>query len=964
MFRYLKEFCQKILKSRLFVLGVVMIILFGILIQRIFVLQIINGETYLDNYTLRIQKERVISGTRGNIYDSTGKLLAYNELSYAVTFEDNVVYDTTKQRNREMNEELNTLISLIENQGDSISNDFQIKKNESGAYEYTVSGTSLKRFLADIYGHQKVDDLVYNKNLGYDEGSATAQQVMEYLQDKFSIHVEGKEYPDEKAEDIDYYTEDEAYKIMILRYAISQNSYQKYVLTTVAQNVSEETVAVIKENSDVLPGVDISEESIRKYNDSKYFSHIIGYTGKISKEEYEELSENNDEYTLNDVIGKSGIEQVMEEELQGSKGKETFYVDSLGRIIEITDVEEASSGNDIYLSINAELQMAVYDLLEQELAGIVYSKIIPAKEYDTSSGTASDIKIPIDDVYFALIDNNVINISDFAEADASGTEQQVYSAFLSKQSSVLASVEQQLMSASPTAYGELDKEMQVYMSYILTRLTEDKIFLSSEVDKEDDTYKAWKNDEISLAEYLHYAISKDWIDITKFDTESKYSDSTEIYEALIQFIIEELREDNEFSKKVYEYMIHQNLVSGTQICMILYEQGVLSNNNGEYEALQNGSISAYNFIRDKIKNLEITPAQLALDPCTASCVITDVKTGKLLACVTYPGYDTNRLANTVDSAYYASLQQDQSLPMYNNATQQRTAPGSTFKPITAAAALTEGVVTTEEQILDEGRFTTLDPNNPPKCWIYPNGTHGLINISEAIRDSCNYFFYEMGYRLSLNGENYNENKGIESLQKYATLFGLGQKTGIEIPESEPKISDEYPITSAIGQGNHSYTTTELARYLTAVASSGNVYQMTLLDKETTSEGELVQQFQPELLWQIDELDSSTWDAIHSGMRMVAENNNNFKDFPIAVAGKTGTAQEDKTRGNHALFIGYAPYEDPQVAITTRIAYGYSSSNAAEVSSNILKYYFNLADKDSLLSGQAQDIGDSTNGFTD
>lgn len=964
MFRYLKEFCQKILKSRLFVLGVVMIILFGILIQRIFVLQIINGETYLDNYTLRIQKERVISGTRGNIYDSTGKLLAYNELSYAVTFEDNVVYDTTKQRNRKMNEELNTLISFIENQGDSISNDFQIKKNESGAYEYTVSGTSLKRFLADIYGHQKVDDLVYNKDLGYDEGSATVQQVMEYLQDKFSIHVEGKEYPGEKAEDIDYYTEDEAYKIMILRYAISQNSYQKYVLTTVAQNVSEETVAVIKENADILPGVDISEESIRKYNDSKYFSHIIGYTGKISKEEYEKLSENNDEYTLNDVIGKSGIEQVMEEELQGSKGKETFYVDSLGRIIEITDIEEASSGNDIYLSINAELQMAVYDLLEQELAGIVYSKIIPAKEYDTSSGTASDIKIPIDDVYFALIDNNVINISDFAEADASGTEQQVYSTFLSKQSSVLASVEQQLMSASPAAYGELDKEMQVYMSYILTRLTDDKIFLSSEVDTEDDTYTAWKNDEISLAEYLHYAISKDWIDITKFDTESKYSDSTEIYEALIQFIIEELREDKEFSKKVYEYMIHQDLVSGTQICMILYEQGVLSNNNGEYEALQNGSISAYNFIRDKIKNLEITPAQLALDPCTASCVITDVKTGKLLACVTYPGYDTNRLANTVDAAYYASLQQDQSLPMYNNATQQRTAPGSTFKPITAAAALTEGVVTTEEQILDEGRFTTLDPNNPPKCWIYPNSTHGLINISEAIRDSCNYFFYEMGYRLSLNGENYNENKGIESLQKYATLFGLGQKTGIEIPENEPKISDEYPITSAIGQGNHSYTTTELARYLTAVASSGNVYQMTLLDKETTSEGELVQQFQPELLWHIDELDSSTWNAIHSGMRMVAENNNNFKDFPIAVAGKTGTAQEDRTRGNHALFIGYAPYEDPQVAITTRIAYGYSSSNAAEVSSNILKYYFNLADKDSLLSGQAQDIGDSTNGFTD
>lgn len=964
LFESLKEFGKKLLKSRLFVLGVVMVILFGVLIQRIFVLQIINGETYLNNYTLRIQKERVTSGTRGNIYDCNGKLLAYNELSYSVTFEDNVVYDTTKQRNREMNKELNTLIYMIEEQGDSIVNDFQIQKNEEGVYEFTVSGSSLKRFLADIYGYKTVDELTYNKTLGYDEGNATAQQVMDYLQSstKFNIHIEGKEYPNEKEEDIDYYTEDEAYKIMILRYAISQNSYQKYILTTVAQNVSENTVAVIKENSDQLPGVDISEESIRKYNDSKYFSHIIGYTGKISKEEYETLSASNDEYTLNDVIGKSGIEQVMEEELQGGKGKETFYVDSLGRIMEITDIEEATSGNDVYLSIDADLQKAVYDLLEQELAGIVYSKIIPAKEYDTSSGSASDIKIPIDDVYFALINNNVIDIDRFAEDDASETEKQVYNAFLSKQASVLSNVEQQLQSASPTAYGELDKENQVYMSYILSMLTEDKIFLSSEVNKDDDTYKAWKNDEISLAEYLHYGISKDWIDITKFDTQSKYSDSTEIYEALVQYIREELETDHDFSKKIYEYMIHQDLVSGTQICMILYEQGILTDTAGEYASLQNGSISAYNFIRDKIKNLEITPAQLALDPCTASCVVTNVKTGELLACVTYPGYDTNRLANTVDSEYFASLQQDLSGPQYNYATQQRTAPGSTFKPITAAAALSEGVVTTEEKILDEGKYEKISP--PPSCWIYPNSTHGMINISEAIRDSCNYYFYEMGYRLSSVGDTYNEEKGLATLQKYATLFGLGQKTGIEISESEPKISDEYPITSSIGQGNHGYTTTELARYVTAVASSGNVYQMTLLSKETTSEGELVQEFKPELLWHIDEVNDTSWNAIHSGMRMVAENNNSFKDFPIAVAGKTGTAQEDKTRANHALFIGYAPYEDPEVAITTRIAYGYTSANAAEVSSNVLKYYFKLADEESLLSGQAQDIGDSANGFTD
>lgn len=962
MFKGFKDFCKKIVTSRLFVLSVVMVLLFGILIQRIFVLQIINGEEYLDNYTLRIQKERVTSGTRGNIFDRNGKLLAYNELSYSVIIEDNGVYDSNRQKNRLLNEELNTVVHMIEEKGDTITNNFGIQKNEEGNYDFNVSGKALKRFLADIYGHTKIDELEYNKKLGYYEGSASPQQVMEYLQNKFSIYVEGRDDKEKTEEERNYYSQEEAYKIMVLRYAISQNSFQKYVQTTIAQNVSEETVAVIKENSELLQGVDITEDSIRKYVDSVYFSHIIGYTGKISQTEYDELSKENDEYTLNDVIGKSGIEQVMDQELQGTKGTEKFYVDSVGRVTEVIDKVEASSGNEIYLSIDADLQKAVYSMLEQELAGIIYTKIENIKEYDTSSGTASDIKIPIDDVYFALINNNIIDIGHFAEEDAKEVEQQVYSAFQGKQSSVIAELQAQFSSASPTPYQDLEKEQQVYMSYILSMLTENGIFLSDEVDKEDEVYKAWKNDTISLSEYLHRAISMDWIDITKFDTESKYSDSTEIYDALVAYITEELQTDKEFSKKIYKYMINQELVSGTQICLLLFEQGVLQENEGDLTALQNGSLSPYNFMRDKIKNLEITPAQLALDPCTASSVIINVKTGELLACVTYPGYDTNRLANTVDSEYFASLQEDLSVPQYNNATQQQTAPGSTFKPITAAAALTEGVVSVGEQIQDEGEFGKITP--PPKCWIYPNSTHGLINISEAIRDSCNYFFYEMGYRLSSVGDTYNESKGIAALQKYAALFGLDEKTGIEIPENEPQISDEYPITSAIGQGNHNYTTTQLARYLTAVASSGDVYKLTLLDKETTSDGTVVKEFKPEIIRNITEVSATSWDAIHSGMRMVVENNDSFKDFPIAVAGKTGTAQQIKTRANHALFIGYAPYEDPQIAITTRIAHGYTSANAAEVSSNILKYYFKLADEETLLNGQAEEIGNTANGFTD
>ncbi len=962
MFESIKNFSKKLISSRLFILSIAMLILFGILMQRIFVLQIINGKEYMDNYTLRIQKERVTSGTRGSIYDRNGKLLAYSELSYSVTIEDNGIYTSTSEKNRLMNEELNTVIHMVEEKGDTITNNFGIQKNEAGAYGFILSGKAQKRFLADVYGHNKIDELKFNKKLGYNEGSATPEQVMEYLQDKFGIYVEGREYENTKGKEINFYTAEEAYKIMILRYAISQNSYQRYVQTTIAQNVSEETVAVIKENSEILQGIDIMEDSIRKYVDSVYFSHIIGYTGKISQTEYDELSKENDQYTLNDVIGKSGIEQVMDQELQGTKGIEQFYADSVGRITEMIKQVDAASGHNIYLSLDADLQKAVYQMLEQELAGILYANIENIKEYDTSSGSASDIKIPIDDVFFALLNNNVIDISHLGAEDAKPVEQQVYSTFLAKQDSVLNELRQQFSSNDPAPFGDLSDEQQMYMSYILSMLQKQEIFLSDKVDTEDEVYKAWKNDTVSLCEYLRRAIAMDWIDITKFDTDSKYSDSTEIYDALVAYITEELKTDREFCKRIYKYMINQELVSGTQICLLLFEQGILQETEGDLTALQSGALSAFQFMRDKIKNLQITPAQLALDPCTASCVMINPQTGELLACVTYPGYDTNRLANSVDSEYFASLQADLSIPQYNNATQQQTAPGSTFKPVTAAAALTEGAVSVSEQIVTKGEFTEINPS--PKCWIYPGSTHGAINVSEAIRDSCNYFFYELGYRMSSAGGVYNENKGIATIQKYAALFGLDEKTGIEIPENEPHIADEYPITSSIGQSNHNFTTTQLARYLTAVASSGDIYKLTLLDKETASDGTLVQEFKPEVIRKITEVSNVSWDAIHNGMRMVAENNRSFKDFPIAVAGKTGTAQQITTRANHALFIGYAPFDRPQIAIATRIAYGYTSANAAEVSRNILKYYFKLEGTDTLLDGQAEEIESTANGFTD
>lgn len=960
MFESIKEFFKNLFKSRLLVLGVAMIALSGILVQRIFTLQIIDGAQYQENYNLKIQKTRTLSSTRGNIYDRDGNLLAYNELAYSITIEDNGSYDTAKEKNQTVNAAIEKVLQVLDQNGDTIDNSFDISMGEDGSYSFNVKDKTLLRFLADVYGRKTIDDedfLKKNDDLGYVEAEATADQVVEYLCSKKDNVGYGLT--------TDKYTQQDLYRILVIRYSMSENSYQKYIATTIASNVCDETVAYVNENMEDLQGVSVSEDTIRKYNDSKYFAHIIGYTGKISQSEYETLSQTSDNYSLTDVVGKAGIEQVMDEQLQGTKGKETVYVDSVGRVIETTDQEEPTAGNDVYLSIRKDLQEAVYDLLEQEIAGIVYSKIENIKEYNASSeSSASDIKIPIYDVYYALINNNVIDMRHFDDADASPTEQAVLAAFANKQAQVLNDVNAQLTSAAPTAFENLTEEQQVYMTYIVSMLTDNGILVKDNIDTSDDIYQKWKNDEISLEEYLNHAIAENWIDITQFSVDEKYSDSSEIYGALVNYIVNELKDDRGFAKKIYKYLIQDDQISGVQLCLILYDQNVLAKDDAAISALSSGTESAFTFLKEKIKDLEITPAQLALDPCSGSCVITDVKTGELLACVSYPGYDNNKLANTVDADYYAMLNEDLSLPLYDYATQQKTAPGSTFKMVTASAGLTDGYLSSvNETIEDKGQFDKVA--NGPKCWIYP-GSHGVINVSEAIRDSCNYFFYEVGYRMSTVNGTYNAEQGIAEIQKYAKLFGLGDTTGVEIPESKPKIADEYPITAAIGQSNNSYTTIQLSRYVTAVASSGDVYQYTLLNKVTDSDGSLIQSYAPTLSNTIDTISNTTWDAIHSGMRMVIteEHAQQFEGFTVNVAGKTGTAQQITTRPNHALFVGYAPYEDPEIAIATRIAYGYDSANATSFAANVLKYYFNMEDKSTLLDHQAEDVGSSTNSFND
>lgn len=960
----IKRIFKKISLKRTTVLILVFVIMSVVLVRRLFDLQIIQGEDYISKFQARTTKERVLKSTRGNILDRNGDILASNVLSYSLTLEDNGTYTSTREKNLTLNGVAYQVLQILHSNGDDITHSFHIVVDKNGEYAFDVAeGFTLNRFRADIYGQALIDDLKDEQK------TATADQMMEFLigSEKFSIVLSGdRAYTEDELTSHGLpltLTKQEMLDIATIRYELNTNSFKKYMQVTIATNVSEKSVAAIMENKTGLQGIDVVEDSIRQYIDDESMAPILGYTGKASSEELTELRKQNPDYSNDAIVGKAGIEQYMELTLQGTDGKETVSVDNLGKVLKIdedTKVEPVA-GDDVQLTIDTDWQSAIYQILKQRVAGVLLTKIDAAKTFDYTYVTdASQIRIPIYDVYNALISNSVIDITKFSNEDASDIEKNLYAKFQQKQQRVFDTISTKLNGSNPPAYKDEDGETQEYLSYICNDLLRDTLGIISKdaIDTSDATYKAWTTDEtISLKDYLTYATSQGWIDISSFSPEGEYLDSEEIYQALTAYIIDYLSTDTGFSKLLYKYMLQEDTISGQEICLVLYEQGVLDKNDDDYENLASGAMGAYDFMINKIYTLEIEPAQLALMPCSASAVVVDVKTGDVVALVSYPGYDNNRLTNDMDTDYYAKLALDQSSPFFNKATQQTTAPGSTLKLLSTIAGMEEGIIDEGTYIECTGTFDYVDP--PINCW-YKNG-HGSLDIRTAIEQSCNYFFNMIGFQLGKVGDNeFSEVQSLNKLQEYASLIGLDRKTGIELSEATPKVSDAKAVPSYMGQGNNLFTTSELARYATVMATSGNVFKLTLLDKVMDPKGEVIQEYEPEIE-DVVNISSNIWDVIHDGMRRVIQTHSQFDGLGVEVAGKTGTAELDLRHPNHGLFIGYAPASDPEYAVAIRIANGYSSGNACLIANDIFKYMYNLADKDSILTGIAStDTSDTSN----
>lgn len=917
----------KVIKSRIFIVMLLIVALFATLIIRVFDLQIVNETYYMSTYIQKAEKTVYSPGTRGNIYDCKGNLLAYDSLAYVATFEDTIESDDNK--NKKLNEIADKAIKIIEHCGDKIVIDFPIVKDRNGNLKFNFTSESQKKlFIRNLFGEDPVRD-------GVDYSLATPPEMFYYLKnDLFEIP--------------DYEDFNMLLKVMSIRYNVYLNSYQKYVSVVISKNISNETMVAINENKAEIPGVGVEERNIRRYKDSMYYAPIIGYTGTISTEELEENNEKGGDYVASDVIGKAGIESAEEKELQGKRGETKIFVDSTGKILSTISKKDSTAGNDVYLSIDSKIQKATYKLLEKKIASILLSEIVnhDVKPKDDDDEDDNKInQIPATKAISQLVTNNVVSIPTIDDK-SSKNEKEFYKEYETSLEKTLKKLEKQLNNPNGTKYNDLNPEYQDYNDYIYDMLKNNGVLMTSSIDTENEVYQKYIAGKTTTNKFLHEAIRQNWINVEALQVNEEYLSTDETFDVIVEYIINTFRKDPTFGKKVVQYRVADNTINPCEVLMLLYDQKVFEMDKSEYHNLErHDSYVAYRFIKKQIKSLRITPAQIALDPCSGSVVVTDPNNGQIKAMVTYPTYDNNMLSGTVDPDYWAKLVDDQSDPLYNRATQGLTAPGSTFKMVTSFTALENEKVGTTEIINAKGKFKKIKPS--PKCWYYPH-VHGKINIVEAIAQSCNYFFFEMGYRLGKVSGKYDSTVGLDKLEKYATKLGLNMKSGVEITESKPHFSTESSVHSAIGQGSHAYAPVQLSRYISTLANGGTNYKLSLINRVSAANGKTVSKNKAVSKNKVGG-QQSTWDAVTRGMRKVVTDGTvtkYFKGTKVKIAGKSGTAQENKKRNDHALFVAYAPYNKPEYTCTAVIPYGNSSHDSAELAKNVIQYiYGEIDDKD-------------------
>jgi cell division protein FtsI/penicillin-binding protein 2 len=830
--RILKEIV-KFVTNRQLISFIVVSLCFYLLLARLFNLQIVNGHTYATSEVSVDKQTMPIPTTRGNIYDHLGRPLAINTSSFAIQMDPAVA---------EMNAQVfYDLLVMLERNGETVIDNFPISETEPYSFEVDRAGTTEERWKKDM---AFVKDPVFSTEKNPITGpSLTAEECFIELRERFKV-------PEELSNS-------EARKVLNICSMLYMQRFNTLVPVIIAYNAKPSTIANLTEENVKYKGITAVESHLRQYPEGKYFSSIVGYLALQTQAEYEVNKGKG--YSIDDAVGRSGIELSYESVLRGKAGSVEVELDSSNKIVKYLDEVPPEPGKDVFLTLDRDLQAASYDILEQALVNALVA------ELKGEGGIKNQITLP--QLFASISRNSVYTVSQIM-AQPEGAE------------TAGAAVKAAVLAAMP------------------------------EADASTSEGVAAIREVIALA-------------------------------------------------------VEDGTLSPLTMLKLMMEQSIIS---GSVESLPS-KVNVLSEVVARIESGEITPQMAALDPSTGSIVVVDTKNGEVLAAVGYPSFDANRFVNSMDSAYYSKLRSDTTSPLLNRPFVDARAPGSTLKMVTAIAALESEAITPDSTIYDHTTFTAAG-GKAVSCWSAVS--HGAITVSQALEVSCNYFFCEAVYRLG-NTKSGTKLDAISTMNKYMRYFGLGSKTGVEIREGDPSIASpkykldlfdlynpnapEYDrewhdgdtLQVAIGQGYNNITPASMAKYITTIANKGTRYSLHLVDSVMNASRTEIDNTRPTIEDRGLDVKDSTWDVIYEGMLLVTQGSKGtgravFSDFPITVAGKTGTADEQTGRNAHSSFGGFAPFEDPEIAVYVSVPFGdtkASPSIAAQIAKRVMAEYFAL-----------------------
>ena len=655
---------RKFLSDRLFIFACGVSVMFLMIIYQFYKLQIIEHDAYDEELRATVQKEVEIPAIRGVIYDRYGKPLATNKAVYVLKYDPQV---TLKADDRDRI--LLNVAKILESNGDEYIDNMPISKTTP--FVFTEDTQGVKRFITNYVPYNDND----HKEIIY---SYSASELMAYLRGEEIFDID------------ETFSDEEARKIIAMRMEIRQTTYQKYKQVTIAQNVSMKSLAAIEENQTEFASITSEVESQRYYTYGKAFGNLLGYTRHITESQYQTMQEEG--YEKDDIVGQVGVESQMESELRGQKGSKIIQVDNVGRTVFTLETDEATSGNDVYLTVDANLQVEVYNALEKRLSEAIIARLQGGDKTTPLTGR---------EILVSMAKNNQLDLKIMSAADEDEMQRQLYNKILSSYQEEEARLE------------EAEKDL-------------------------DDSEKT------NLTLKKHFA---------------NMLDSEEI------------------------------LITDRELLLSFGEQGSLDLTEEQMKNIANGNYNLESILIGQLESGGLKPDQMDITPSSGTAVVTDPNTGQTLALVSYPSYDNNEFTQNFNSIY-TKLHDgvDNRNIEINRALKTAKAPGSTFKMITGIAGLEEGVITPETLIYDTGQYTKAGVPYL-NCWIFTNSGHGHGNedIIGALEVSCNFYFNEVAFLL---GQKFGAPYGaISVLSNYAEMFGLGQKTGIELEETAPNISN-------------------------------------------------------------------------------------------------------------------------------------------------------------------------------